>query len=177
MWLGAALSTSQSKWHHQFSASVPQCLVGVRIFAQSPAALHLLDGAIRRWSDAEHLAMGRLLFFFSEHEIEHNNTEMQCLLASKQTRVALHYRKLAKSRSTSWSCGVSPSAPDAPGSSNNVLANARAAVHDNKEPHLKRHACSALRCSSLHSPLALAVPANSRTFVSRVPTCHRLQLP
>ena len=81
---------------------------------------------------------------------------MQCQLASKPTRVALHCRKLAKSRSTSWSCGVSPSAPDAPGSSNNVLANARAAVHDNKETLLKRHACCALRCSSLHSPLTLA---------------------
>ena len=59
-----------------------------------------------------------------------------------------------KSRSTSWSCGVSPSAPVAPGSSNKMLANARAAVHDNKEP--TSNATLAPLCSSLHSPLAFA---------------------
>ena len=80
--------------------------------------------------------------FFHEHEIEHNNTEMQCLLASTPTRVALHYRKLAKSRSTSWSCGVSPSALDAPGSSNNVLANARAVVHATPAPLFAIAACT-----------------------------------
>ena len=86
VWVGAAPSTFQSTWHRQFFlvCVLPRVLESdFFFFAQSPAALHLLDGALRRWGrhvlgwppgapcagalceigwlDAEHLALGRPL--------------------------------------------------------------------------------------------------------------------
>ena len=89
-----------------------------------------------------------LAIFLGGHEIEHNNAELQCLHASKPTQ------KLAKPRSTSWSCGVSPSAPVAPGSSNkNAPERPRGSTRQQGTPP-QTPRCSALR--SLHSPLAFA---------------------
>ena len=50
-----------------------------------------------------------------------------------------------KSRSRTWSKGVSPSAPRARGSSNNEKTTARATTQDTNNPHRMRQVCSSRR--------------------------------
>ena len=63
-------------------------------------------------------------------------------LWSAKTRPHLAWPANRSSCSTSATDGVSPSAPHAPDNSSNDVAAARAAAHDNMEPHLNLQACS-----------------------------------
>ena len=87
-------------------------------------------------------------------------------------REATQPRKPAKSRSTSWSAGVSPSAPDTWGSSRNDQATALATVHAKRDAQRARQAISALRRSQFWSR-ALAFARRDRKFGRpRAPHLH-----
>ena len=74
---------------------------------------------------------------------------------------------LNRAQPRSWEAGHAPSAPRAPGSSKRDAATALAAVQENKEPHLRRQACSTLLRSKEGSERAFAWARELRNdFVS-----------
>ena len=76
-----------------------------------------------------------------------------------------HLKRPARSRSMSWSAGVSPSAPDACGSSRGDVATALATVHSSKDPQRTRHAISALGRKSPPFRTCSGSPRGTKTSV------------